>query len=179
MTIGVACLDDVIAGLSVWHRAPRARCDDSWKREALGAVLAGVLLDLPGDLLLGPSWLRCAPRRPERGVADIDRPLQQRNLGPVFDGAQLLDDRRAPRATLAGPRHPVLGPPSSAPGSSRRSYRPARSLSACLRGLASPISRANHLSRPPADLEQREVGGLPLGLLEVAEVDGDEGAVHA
>ncbi len=92
MTMPSPSLIDVVARLGVGHRAPGAGRDDGREGEALGAVLAGVLLDLPGDLLLGPAGLDRAGDVLEGGVAQGDGGLQGLDLVRLLDDAQRLDE---------------------------------------------------------------------------------------
>ena len=81
----------LVARGGVRHRAPGPAADDRIERDRVAAVLADVLLDLPGDLLLGPAGLDPLGDVREGRVADIDGRLDRGNLRGLFDLPQPFD----------------------------------------------------------------------------------------
>src|SRR3990172_7102745 len=90
----LAGLYRAVAGLGVGHRPPGAGGGDRLEGEAVGAVLAGVAFDLPGDLELRPAGLDPPGHVLERLVAQVDGALKGGHLRRLLDRPQLLNQRR-------------------------------------------------------------------------------------
>ena len=103
MTTPSPLLDDVVTRLGVRHRAPGAGGDNRREGEALGAVLAGVLLDLPGDLLLGPARLHHRRDVLEGGVPQRDGAAEGLDLFRLLDHAHGFDEAVGRHEAADGP----------------------------------------------------------------------------
>ena len=90
----LAALEGAVAREAVRHRCPRPAADDRREGDAVAAVLADVLLDLPGHLLFRPARLDPLRNVLEGSVADVDRGLDRGQLLRLLDHAQPLDHVR-------------------------------------------------------------------------------------
>jgi hypothetical protein len=81
-----------VAGLGVGQRAVRPRRDDRREAGLLGAVVAHGVLEVEGDLALGPPGQPALEHRPQRVVGQRRGGANAVELSGLLDLAQALHD---------------------------------------------------------------------------------------